>query len=200
MIYKIGLTGGIGSGKSLSAHYFAELGVPIIDADAMSRKLVAPGQPALTKIIERFGSTLIQENGELNRLALREIIFNDPKHKHWLEKLLHPLIKDAILDEIHHIHAPYCIIVIPLLAETHAAYQNLLDHIIVIDVSEAEQLSRASMRDKTTQRLVQKIISSQASRQKRLSIADTIIENNATTDDLKNKIKNLHKSFLKALS
>lgn len=200
MTYKIGLTGGIGSGKSAASQFFSELGVPIIDADTISRELVAPGHIALTKIVERFGAQLIQANGELNRLALRELIFNDPKEKRWLEQLLHPLIYQAITLQLNQIHDKYCIIVIPLLAENFEKYQSLLDHVIVIDTNENQQLTWASSRDKTNKTNIQKIIHSQSSRQKRLSIADTVLPNDGTLDDLKTKIKNLHKSILKTLS
>lgn len=200
MTYKVGLTGGIGSGKSAASQFFSELGVPIIDADLISRELVAPGHIALTKIVEKFGPQLIQANGELNRLALREIIFNDPKKKRWLEQLLHPLIYQAIALQLNQVHDKYCIIVIPLLAENFEKYQSLLDHVIVIDTNENQQLTWASSRDKTNKTNIQKIIHSQSSRQKRLSIADTVLHNDGTLEDLKNKIKNLHKSILKTLS
>lgn len=200
MTYKIALTGGIGSGKSAAALFFAELGVPVIDADIIARDLVAPGRPALTKIIQHFGTEFLQNNGELNRVAVRELIFNNPKHKQWLEQLLHPLIQQAITLQLNQIHDKYCIIVIPLLAEHFKMYESLLDHVIVIDIDENQQLTWAMYRDKANKDQIQKIIHSQASRQKRLSIADTVIHNDGTLDHLKDKIQNLHKSIIKTLS
>jgi dephospho-CoA kinase len=200
MTYKIGLTGGIGSGKSAATQFFSELGVPIIDADQLSRELVSPGHEALTKIIERFGSHFILSNGELNRQALRELVFNDPKQKQWLEQLLHPLIYQAITQQLNQIEDKYCIVVIPLLAENFEKYQSLLDHVIVIDANENQQLTRASSRDKSNHIDIQKILQSQSSRQRRLSIADTVINNDGSLEDLKNKIINLHQSILKTLS
>lgn len=200
MTYKIGLTGGIGSGKSAVTQFFSELGVPIIDADKISRQLVSPGHTALTKIIERLGPRFILPNGELNRQALRELVFNDPKQKRWLEQLLHPLIYHAITQQLNQIQDKYCIIVIPLLAENFEKYQSLLDHVIVIDANENQQLTRAASRDKSNPIDIQKILQSQSSRHKRLSIADTVIYNDGSLEDLKNKIINLHQSILKTLS
>lgn len=200
MTYKIGLTGSIGSGKSAVTQFFSELGVPIIDADKISRELVSPGHTPLTKIIERLGPRFILPNGELNRQALRELVFNDPKQKRWLEQLLHPLIYHAITQQLNQIQDKYCIVVIPLLAENFEKYQSLLDHVIVIDANESQQLTRAASRDKSNPIDIQKILQSQSSRHKRLSIADTVIYNDGSLEELKNKIINLHQSILKTLS
>lgn len=199
MTYRIGLTGGIGSGKTEATQCFAVLGVPVIDADKIAHELLSPGHPALTEVIQRFGTDLLQQNGALNRAALREIIFQNLDHKRWLEKLLHPLINQTISYRLGQIHDKYCIVVIPLLAEHFENYQNLLDYVIVIDVNEQLQIERATVRDKSHDSLIKKIIRSQADRQKRLSIADTILTNNGSLEDLKNNIKNLHQSILKSI-
>lgn len=199
MTYRIGLTGGIGSGKTEVTRYFETLGVPVIDADKIAHELLSPGNPALTKVIQRFGTGLLQQNGELNRAALREIIFQNSEDKKWLEHLLHPLINQTISYRLGQVHDKYCIVVIPLLAEHFENYQHLLDHVIVIDVNEQLQVERATARDKSGGQLIRKIIHSQAERQKRLSIADTILTNNGSLEELKNKIKNLHTSIVKSI-
>lgn len=199
MTYRIGLTGGIGCGKTEVAQCFAALGVPIIDADKIAHELLSPGHSALTQVIERFGTKLLQHDGQLNRTALRDIIFQNLDDKRWLEKLLHPLINQTIFYRLGQIHDKYCIVVIPLLAEHFENYQHVLDHVIAIDVSEQLQIERAIARDKSHSELIKKIIHSQADRQKRLSIADTVITNNGSLQELKNKVKDLHKSILKSI-
>jgi dephospho-CoA kinase len=195
MTYVVGLTGGIGSGKSVVAAMFHQLGAPIIDADSIAKDLVAKSQPAFEEIIQHFGERILK-NAEINRALLREIIFNHPEEKQWLENLLHPKIYHTIAQRISDIHYAYCILVIPLLAEHYALYQPILDHIIVMDTSEALQLSRAVKRDVNDNYLVKKILLAQASREARLKIADTVLENNDSLATLTKNVADLDHYFL----
>jgi len=194
--FVVALTGGIGSGKSAVSEFFAELGVPIIDADPIARSLVAPSTPAFKKIIKRFGKVILKENGELNRTSLRNIIFNHPEDKKWLEGLLHPLIRKAIVEKIAKVTYPYCIVVIPLLTEHYDHYRTFIDHVIVMEVSKAQQLRLAAARDQTSAPHIQKIIDTQADPQARLKIADTLLRNEGTLLELKNQVITLHHYFL----
>lgn len=197
MTYVVALTGGMGSGKSTAANFFADLGVPIIDTDQIARDLVTPSQPALLQIIQKFGKSILQPNGELDRFAMREIIFNHPDYKLWLENLLHPLIREKVKAAISKVNYPYCIVVIPLLAEHYHDYQKIIDHIINIDVSEDKQILRAALRDQNPESLIKKMLESQVTRQDRIKIADTVLHNNDNVEALQNKIKELHLFFLK---
>lgn len=196
MTYVVGLTGGIGSGKSTVAEFFAEFGVPIIDADILSRTLLSDQPNLLSQIAARFGNKILQKNGQLNRSLLRDIIFHQPEDKKWLEQLLHPLIHQAIVEAIKKINYPYCIVVIPLLAEQYSLYQDLIDHILVIDASQEQQLAWTVKRDNCSEALIQKMIASQASREQRAKIANTLLKNNQLITTLKNKVKSLHQAFL----
>ncbi len=196
MTFVIGLTGGIGSGKTTTADFFKELGVPVIDADLIAKALVAKGSEALSKIIEHFGSDLLLDNGELNRSALREIIFENNDERLWLQSLLHPAIQSTIQQEIRKVTAPYCIVVIPLLAENFNAYQHLLNHIIVVQASEFLQVARVSERDKTPQETIKKMLHTQASPAERLKIAQSILHNTGSLEELCETVKTLHLGFL----
>ncbi len=196
MTFIIGLTGGLGSGKSTTADYFKALGVPIIDADVIAKSLVAKGTPALKSIVEHFGSDILLDNGELNRSALREIIFEKNDEREWLQALLHPAIQKNVQEQVEQVKAPYCIVVIPLLAENFAAYQHLLDHIIVVQASEYLQISRVSTRDKTPQNTIKKMLDAQASPAQRLMIAQSTLHNTGSLEDLAQMVKTLHLGFL----
>lgn len=196
MTFIIGLTGGLGSGKSTTADYFKALGVPIIDADVIAKSLVAKGTPALKSIVEHFGSDILLDNGELNRSALREIIFEKNDEREWLQALLHPAIQKNVQEQVEQVKAPYCIVVIPLLAEYFAAYQHLLDHIIVVQASEYLQISRVSTRDKTPQNTIKKMLDAQASPAQRLMIAQSTLHNTGSLEDLAQMVKTLHLGFL----
>jgi dephospho-CoA kinase len=197
----IGLTGGIGSGKSITAQLFSEKGIPIIDADVISHQLTASHQPAVKIISEHFGQDIILTNGQLNRKKLRDIIFQDPNERIWLENLLHPLIRMEIKRQIHTLSSPYCIIVIPLLLEAlskpenHEAY-DFLSRILVIDAPSNIQIARTSQRDHTDEQSVQSIINVQINREDRLNNADDIIINNGTLTDLKSEVEKLHQLYL----
>ena len=190
---KVGLTGGIGSGKSTAAQRFEELGVPIVDADVIARNVVEPGKPALEEVIAAFGDKVVNSNGELDRTELRKIVFEDRDHKALLESILHPRIHDEILRQLDHLSAPYCIVVIPLLAESKRIYP--LDRVLVIDLPHALQLERTSARDQQSEEKIDKIIQSQSSRKKRLSLADDVVENSGTVELLYERIDLLHQKY-----
>jgi dephospho-CoA kinase len=176
----IGLTGGIGSGKSLVAARFTELGVTVVNADTVAREVVAKGEPALDAIRTHFGEDIVLPNGELDRRKLRGIIFNDPAQKKWLENLLHPLIRLRIVDQLHAAISPYAILESPLLLETD---QHLLvEKIIVVDVNEATQIARASLRDGSDIAQIKNIIASQMPRAEKLKKADFVIDNSGSKD------------------
>ena len=191
---KIGLTGGIGSGKSTAAEQFIKLGAPVIDADVIAREIVEPGKPAFEAVIAAFGDQVVGGDGRLDRKALRSIVFADPEQKSRLESILHPQIYTEILHQLEQITYPYCVVVIPLLAESKRNYP--LDRILVVDLPEKLQIARTSTRDKESAKHVEQIIQSQASRQQRLSIADDVIENSGTPEKLLKNIDSLHKKYL----
>lgn len=190
----VGVTGGIGSGKSSAANRFRQLGVPVIDADLIARQIVEPGMPALQEIINAFGESVANDQGELDRSALRKIIFLDSNRKSQLEAILHPRIYNEILRLLSELSTSYAIVVIPLLAESKREYP--LDRILVIDVPSDVQISRVTTRDNQSTEEVEQIISSQASRHSRLEIADDIIENVGSTDDLSERVDAMHLTYL----
>lgn len=192
---RVGLTGGIGSGKSTAAQRFEELGVPIVDADVIARNVVEPGKPALEEVLASFGETVVNSDGELDRTELRKIVFENQEHKALLESILHPRIYDEILRQLDQLSAPYCIVVIPLLAESKRIYP--LDRVLVIDLPHALQLARTSARDQQSEEKIDKIIQSQSSREKRLSLADDIVENSGTVELLYERIDLLHQKYTK---
>ena len=190
----IGLTGGIGSGKSTVAKMFKDLQVPVFDTDVIARELVEPGQPALDEIKNTFGSAYYNKPNILNRKKLATLVFSDFSAKQKLESILHPRIKKLLINLIKKCTAPYCIAVIPLLLESH--WEELVDRILVVDTLEEHQINRATRRNDTPEELVKSIIKSQIDRKKRLSAADDIIENNSTLDELQHKVLVLHKKYI----
>ena len=190
----IGLTGGIGSGKSTVAQLFAERGVPIVDADVIAREITQPNTPAWTKIIHYFGKTILLENNALDRTKLRHLIFNDPDQRLWLENLLHPLIRKEIEQRINEMTAPYCIAVIPLLIEVKP--YAFINRILVVDVPHALQIERVAIRDKSEKSHIDAILKTQISRQQRLAHADDIITNDGTLTDLIPQVETLHQRYL----
>jgi len=194
-MFVVGLTGGIGSGKSAATDYFATLGIEIVDADIASRTVVTLGKPALKHIEEHFGANILLEDGNLDRAKLRQIIFSNAQEKTWLETLLHPLIREEILESINNAKSPYVILVSPLLLETNQ--HTLCDRILVIDAREDLQLSRTSKRDNNDIEQVRRIMASQASREERLKHADDTIENNADPGHLHQQIDAIHQHYLK---
>lgn len=190
----IGLTGGIGSGKTTVADLFAKKGIEIIDTDIIAREVTEPKQPALKEIIRKFGPEILHKNGTLDRAELRKIIFSKTENKLWLEQLLHPLIRQEVEKRIKQAKSPYCIVVIPLLIETYP--HPYVDRILVIDTSHEHQLNRTQIRDKSTKEDVEAILKAQAKREHRLALAHDIIENTGSISDLTEQIDKLHQVYL----
>lgn len=191
----VGLTGGIGSGKSVVTAYFAELGVPIIDADQVARDVVEPGKPAYQAILQHFGRTVLENTGHIDRTHLRHLIFSKPNERAWLENLLHPLILTDLQAKISALAAPYCIVAIPLLVETLP--HPYLDRILVIDADVMDQIARTASRDQLPLEKVEAILNAQATREQRLHVANDIILNNSTLAALKAKVQSLHQTYLR---
>lgn len=191
---RVGLTGGIGSGKSTAAAIFAGHGVPIIDADVIARRLVAPAEPAFREIVQAFGEEVVAADGKLDRERLRKIVFEDPRRRHQLETILHPRVHDEIERQTRRLYAPYCIIVIPLLIE--ANQRDLVDRIIVIDADEDLQQQRVAARGQLPEEQIRQIIAAQLSRSERLRYADDVILNNAALADLRARVDQLHERYL----
>ena len=191
----VGLTGGIGSGKTLVSDYFKSLGIVIVDADVVSRQVVEPGTDALGKIAEKFDKDILNSDGTLNRRVLRDIIFNNPDEKQWLENLLHPLIGLETARQLQTSQSPYTVFVSPLLIEI--GQYKMTNRILVVDAPENLQVSRTVERDNTQAENVQSIMNTQASRKKRLDMADDVILNDSDIDSLHKKIDELHKHYLK---
>ncbi|MEC8428638.1 MAG: dephospho-CoA kinase [Pseudomonadota bacterium] len=190
----VGLTGGIGSGKTAASDHFESLGITVVDADLASRVVVEKGRPALEQIANHFGSDFITDDGELNRARLREEIFASPEAKQWLEALLHPLIREEIQSQLQSAQSDYTILVSPLLIETD---QHLLaDRVLLIDVPEELQLQRTMDRDSNSAEQVKAIMASQASRELRRSKADDIVLNDGALTELQHKIEVLHQTYL----
>lgn len=190
----VGLTGGIGSGKTAVSDRFAKLGIGIVDADVISREVVEPGTEALTAITTHFGKGLIQADGQLDRAALRQTIFADPNAKTWLETLLHPLIAKYTIEQLGAAQSTYALYVSPLLVESQQ--QTLCHRLVVVDVPESLQLKRTMTRDNNEQDQVERIMASQASRENRLAAATDVIDNTTGFDDLDLQINRLHQQFL----
>ena len=193
--YCVGLTGGIGSGKTSATDRFSELGVPVIDADTISHEVVQPGQPALQTIAEYFGAEVINADGQLRREYLRKLIFDDPSARQKLEAIIHPLVFNEISRCLSLVKFPYCIVCSPLLLESKSAYD--VDRILVVDASENLQIERASRRDNSEECEIKKIIDSQSSRQDRLASADDIIINDKDLSFLQEQVDKLHEKYLK---
>jgi len=192
---KVGLTGGIGSGKTVVTDLFADLSVPIIDADCISRELVKNGQPSYDKIIDLFGERVIDEHGELRRDYIRSVVFNDIVLKKQLESIIHPEVRKIIGEKLSAVNHPYCIISIPLLIES--GLQRTVDRILVVDAPERLQISRACARDSVEPEDIKKVIHSQAKREERLRQADDIIINDSSIDHLKFQVEKLNVKYLK---
>jgi dephospho-CoA kinase len=191
---RIGLTGGVASGKSMIADMFAARGVPVVDTDVISREVVRPGAPALREIEQAFGSDLLTANGELDRRLMRELIFADEQKRSALEGILHPRIRDEAARQSRSAGGAYQVIVVPLLVES--PMQRWMDRILVVDCSEGTQLKRLLERDGGSEDQARRIIAAQASRQDRLAIADDVIDNDGTIADADRQVENLHSVYL----
>ena len=190
----LGLTGGIGTGKSSVAAEFKNLGICIVNADEGSRTVVEPGKPALSKIASQFGDQIILSDGSLDRAALREIIFNNANKKQWLEELLHPIIRDWIVEHLNDSDSPYVILESPLLLETDQ--HELVDITLLIDLPMELQLERAGARDANNSKQIQRIIDSQMSREQKISKADWIFDNSGEKAMISLRVNQLHEKFL----
>ena len=190
----IGLTGGIGSGKTAVSDTFKSLGIDIVDADVSSRHVVEKGQPALDDIQAHFGDGILDSENNLDRTKLREIIFKNPQERVWLEKLLHPKIAEHIKDQLESSNSPYCILVSPLLLETEQ--KSYCSFVLVVDVPEESQIARTAKRDGVSEEQVKNIISAQIDREKRLEQADEILINDGSMEELKEKVVVLHTKYL----
>jgi dephospho-CoA kinase len=191
---RVGLTGGIASGKTTVSRLFEALGVPVIDTDVLAREVVAPGQPALAQIAERFGKQVIAQDGSLDRAALRSIVFVDPAARTELEQITHPAIR-ALLEERSRQHrsAAYQILVIPLLVET--ARRTPVDRVLVVDCSEDMQIRRLQARDGSTVEQARQILAAQVSRESRLAAADDVIVNDGDIAALRDRVAELHAKY-----
>ncbi len=190
---KVGLTGGIGCGKSTAANLFADLGAPVIDADRISHALVKPGAPALLQITRQFGPDILAADGALDRNKLRSLVFSRPDYKKQLEAILHPLVYAEMQRMLQTLHYPYVILCIPLLLETKM--QHFVDRILVIDCSVEQQINRVKLRNRHSEDTIKAIIASQIPREQRLSAADDIIDNSGDTTKLAEHIKKLHNLY-----
>jgi dephospho-CoA kinase len=194
----VGLTGGIGSGKSEAAKLFAGLGVPVVDTDVIAHQLTAPGQPALLRIAQAFGEEILDTNGALRRDLLRQRIFSDPEARKTLEELLHPLIREHVVQELaKHPDATYQIVVVPLLFES-GSYANLIHRRLVIDCDEALQVQRAMARGRLTEPEVRAIMAAQLPRNQRLAMADNVIVNDGSLVQLAAQVRDRHEKYIQA--
>ncbi len=193
-MWVIGLTGGIGSGKTTVGDRFAQHGVPVVDTDLLARELVEPGQPALAEIVAHFGPDCLDAGGRLQRTRLRDRVFANADGRQRLEAILHPRIRHLARERIAALTAPYCLVVIPLLVETGMA--DWVHRILVIDVPEAEQIRRVMARDQVNEMQARRILTAQASRAERLAIADDVLENAGDLKDLDHQIVVLHQRYL----
>ncbi len=194
-MFTIGLTGGIGSGKTTVCNYFSALGTPIIDADLVSREVVQPGEPGLTQITALFGQEILAPDGTLNRRKLRDLIFVDESSRKKLEAILHPLIRQQMDKKLAAINAPYAILAIPLLLESKR--REGIDRILVIDTEESQQIIRATQRDHKNESQIRAIIAAQCSRKDRLEAADDVIYNTGNLEQLKSQVIDTHKLYLR---
>ncbi|WP_309045446.1 dephospho-CoA kinase [Marinobacter sediminicola] len=192
----LGLTGGIGSGKSTVARQFGNLGVHWVDADDVAREVVEPGAPALAAIADHFGADILLGDGALDRAKLRQIVFEQPEQRIWLESLLHPIIRDELTRQLHpqNYALPYVLLVSPLLLETDQ--HQLVKQILVVDVPVEVQIERTMGRDTNSREQVERIIAAQMPREQRLARADAVIDNNQSLNAVAAEVRALHESFM----
>jgi dephospho-CoA kinase len=197
--YVVGISGGIGSGKTTVTDLFAKYAIKVIDADVIAREIVEPGTPALKAIIDKCGQSVLDSSGgsssgTLDRAKLRTLVFNNSEVKSWLNQLLHPAIREQMLLQTKQAESVYCLLSVPLLVE-NKLYQHV-DRVVIVDVHEQTQLQRTLLRDKTNEQQIRAIMRAQATRQQRLAVADDVIDNNGKADDLTEKVTQLHKHYL----
>lgn len=195
MTFVVGLTGGIGCGKSSTSQFFSDLGIDVIDTDVIARQLTQPNGSAISLIQNTFGSSIIATDGTLDRNKMRDLVFANSELRHKLEQILHPLILKAVIRRIKQSQAPYVIVVIPLLFETND-YNHLIQHILVIDCDEQQQLLRTMERSNLSEQKVRSIMATQVTRETRIQKADDVILNNQDIEYLKAQILLLHHKYL----
>jgi dephospho-CoA kinase len=193
----IGLTGGIGSGKSATAKYFKDIGIDIIDADYVAKNVLIKNSAGYKLFIHKFGNKFLDKKNEIDRSLLRSEVFSKPDKKIELEKIIHPLVSEEILSFINNSRSPYCIVMVPLIFETNSS--SNYDRVLVIDCNEEVQISRASLRDNQTVKEIKKIIANQASRKERLIIAHDVILNNSSLENLKKQVINKHNYYMELI-
>lgn len=192
---RIGLTGGIASGKSTVADMFADLGVPVIDTDRIAREVVGPGQPALAEICEAFGVGVIAADGTLDRPAMREIVFGDDDARRRLEAIVHPRIRQQTLQQADAAGGAYQVIVVPLLIGS--SLRTFVDRVLVVDCDENTQVARLLARDGESEERARRILAAQSTRDERLAIADDVISNEGNLDETRDQVEALHRSYLR---
>lgn len=190
----VGLTGGIGSGKTTVSREFEARGITVVDADVVARQVVAAGSPLLAKVAETYGKQVLQRDGTLNRAALREIIFNDDTAKQQLNALMHPVIREEMITQLQAAQSPYVILSAPLLLEN--GLDAFCHRVLVVDVTEATQIQRTIERDQVERSQVEAILKAQVARDERLRRADDVIDNDGTVDNLEHQLESLHRSYL----
>jgi dephospho-CoA kinase len=191
---RIGLTGGIASGKTTVANFFADLGIPVIDTDVIARDVVATGAPALAQIRADFGDAVFSDDGVLDRKAMRKLVFSDDSKRRQLEGILHPRIREAAVVQVQAVTDPYMIIVVPLLVES--PMKALMDRVLVVDCSEDVQLKRLLARDTENEAQARRMIAAQASRDERRAIADDVLLNDTDLDETRRQVDALHHRYL----
>jgi len=192
--YVVGITGGIGSGKSAVTDYLETKGITVVDADRVSRLVVEPGTAGLAAITEHFGQEILLPSGELNRAALRKLVFDNQDERKVLEGITHPRIRDEIARQLSEAVSPYVVLASPLLLES--GQNSFADYVVVVDVPESVQLSRTMARDDNSEQLVKSIMAAQLDRETRLSRADTSIKNDGTLEELYARVDDLHQELL----
>ena len=190
----VGLTGGIGSGKSVVGNFFTELGIDVIDADHVSKNILDENKSAKKLFVEHFGDKFIDKNNNIDRALLRDEIFKDENKKEALESIIHPLVREEIFNFIKNSQSIYKIVMVPLIYETNS--QDFYDKIVVVECSEENQINRASKRDNKTNDDIMNIIKNQATSEQRKSIADEVINNDSSLNELKNQVIKIHQKFL----
>ncbi len=195
MAFVIGLTGGIASGKTTVANLFKQqFKIDIVDADIVAREVVEPGTPGLNAIVEHFGVDIVHDDQTLDRAKLREKIFSNPEEKAWLNGLLHPMIREKMIEDLEQVTSGYALLVVPLLVENKL--DSLCDRVLVVDVDPQTQISRTVKRDNVSEEQANAILASQASREQRLALADDVVKNNPDDPDLLLQITDLHEKYL----
>ena len=195
MAFVIGLTGGIASGKTTVANLFKQqFKIDIVDADIVAREVVEPGTPGLNAIVEHFGADIVHDDQTLDRAKLREKIFSNPEEKAWLNGLLHPMIREKMIEDLEQVTSDYALLVVPLLVENKL--DSLCDRVLVVDVDPQTQISRTVKRDNVSEEQANAILASQASREQRLALANDVVKNNPDDPDLLLQITDLHEKYL----